>query len=483
MSRKSGVLLPVFSLPSPYGIGDLGEKAYRFVDFLKASGQTLWQVLPIHPTSVGDSPYQSPSAFAGNPYFISLDKLCADGLLTADELPEKSDGAIDYLTLYNTRRHTLAVAVSRFDTESGSFLRFCRDEGYWLDDYALFASLKEHFMCPYTKFPDELKFRDENALNEYRERLGDEITYHKVTQYLFFSQWFALKKYANERGIRIIGDIPLYVASDSADVWANPTLFHLDENACPKVVAGVPPDIFCVDGQRWGNPIYNYSEMAKDGYMWWRKRIFASSRLYDTLRIDHFLGITRYWEIPFTAPTAADGVWRNGPGDALLTAIDEERGNLSVIAEDLGVYNPDSDTLRRRHGYMGMKVLLFMDESDANPFVPYRFTRDSAVYVGTHDNDTALGFANEGTDSVKFIMDYTNAPTKDALPDAFVRLALSSVCDTAIIAIQDWLGLDEKARINIPGTVGNSWRWRLYDDMLSKELSERMFHLTKLYGR
>ncbi len=483
MSRTSGILLPVFSLPSPYGIGDLGDEAYRFVDFLADAGQKLWQVLPIHPTSIGDSPYQSPSAFAGNPYFISLDRLVSDGLLMESELPKRSSGLIDYGSLYETRRSLLAAAFARFNHDSEDFLRFCRDEMDWLDDYALFSALKDHFNCAYTSFPDDVKRRDEDALKNYKDLLHVQIMYHKVVQYLFFNQWFALKRYANERGVRIVGDIPLYVAADSADVWANPKEFHLDENIEPYVVAGVPPDIYCPDGQRWGNPIYNYEVMAENGYSWWRKRIRASKRLYDVLRIDHFLGITRYWEVPADAETAATGQWRDGPADALLSVIDSERGNLDVIAEDLGVFNPDSDALRMRFNYPGMGVLLFMDESDKNPFVPYRLTQNEVVYVGTHDNDTALGFALKGGDSVNFVMKYTDTKSVDDLPDAFIRLALSSVCDTAVIAMQDWLCLDSNARMNVPGEVGLSWRWRLNDSSQYMSLCDKIRTLTQLYGR
>lgn len=484
--RRAGVLLPVSALPSPYGIGDLGESAYRFVDFLAEAGQTLWQVLPIHPTAAGDSPYQSPSAFAGNPYFISPSLLCRQGLLTRQELPKESRGEIDYGALFLSRHALLWQAFERFDPEDAHFAAFCTSQASWLEDYALFTALKEQYgHIPFAAFPVRLRDRDAESLDACRDELRERILYHKFLQFVFFTQWLDVKDYANRRGISIIGDIPLYVAADSADVWAHPTLFRLRDDKTPSVVAGVPPDAFSASGQRWGNPIYDYDAMEKDGFAWWKARIAACARLYDALRIDHFIGIVRCYEIDAALPTAEFGVRKPGPGKALLDAIEAARGETAIIAEDLGESGADVTALLDAYGYPGMKVLLFAaDGHPDNPFLPYRWEKQAVVYVGTHDNDTAMGFVKSHTkEELAFLLDYTNTVHRRDLPDGLIRCALGSVCDTAVIAMQDWLDLDGRARMNTPSTVGGNWRWRLESDDLTNDLAARMRRLTAVYGR
>jgi len=484
--RRAGILLPVSALPSPYGIGDLGEAAYRFIDFLAAAKQRIWQVLPLHPTGFGDSPYQSPSAFAGNPYYISLDALVRQELLMKKELPQPSCGKINYEELFTNRYELLLQAYLRFDTENENFRQFCKQNSFWLFDYALFSALKEQFgYVPFTQFPTDLRDRTPEAILQYGLILKHKIEYYQFLQYQFFIQWQALKTYANDHGVSIIGDIPLYVAADSADVWANAELFHLNADRTPTVVAGVPPDAFSASGQRWGNPIYDYDAMAKEQFAWWKQRIRICSSLYDGLRIDHFIGIARYWEIPADSPTAESGIWRAGPGEALLNAIEETRGNTFILAEDLGVVHESVTSLLKSYRYPGMKVLLFAADGGAdNPFLPHRYVPNSVVYTGTHDNDTIIGFAASHTkEELVFLMDYIGAASVSELPERLIRTAFASVSNTAVIPIQDWLKLDSHARINTPSTMGTNWQWRMEPGALTDELCRTIRHLTELYGR
>jgi 4-alpha-glucanotransferase len=488
ISRAAGVLLPVSSLPSPYGIGTLGSAAYEFVDALHAAGQSYWQVLPLSQTGYGDSPYQSVSAFAGNPYFIDVDSLISDGLLSkseADEYDASSvSGEVDYELVYRRRWPLLRLAFARFDRHDGAFAGFCGAQAEWLDDYAMFMALKLHFDGrEFSKWEPDTRRRRPDAMKKYRDTLSEDIEFFKFCQYYFYRQWKQLKEYANSLGVRIIGDIPIYVAADSADVWSEPGQFLLNEDGEPSPVAGVPPDRFSASGQRWGNPIYDWDAMAADGFSWWKRRVAACACLYDVIRIDHFIGIARYYAIPAECPTAAHGEWRKGPGMALIDAINESRGTARIIAEDLGLLHISVKRLLKKSGYPGMKVLLFAGEGD-NPYVPHRYERNTTVYVGTHDNDTAVGFCREHSKKeLRFLMDYFNVKTRAELPEALIRGALSSVADTAVIAAQDWLMLDNSARMNVPSTVGGNWKWRLGGGQWTAGLSEKIKKMTALYGR
>lgn len=488
--RIAGILLPVSALPSRGGIGGLGKAAFEFVDFLHKAGQSCWQVLPVGPTGFGDSPYQSFSAFAGNPYFIDLDELESRGLITAQELAQYdatvSADAVDYGLVYQKRFPLLRLAASRFERSDPSFAAFCAQNRDWLDDYAAFMAIKEHFGGrQFTLWDEDIRLRRPEAMKKYAELLADDIYFWKFTQYFFFTQWDALRAYAAEKNISIIGDIPIYVAMDSADVWANPSLFLLDEKRLPTCVAGVPPDYFSATGQRWGNPIYDWKKHERTGFAWWKKRVAASARLYDIIRIDHFIGIARYYKIAAECPTAIDGEWLTGPGKKLINAINSARGNSRILAEDLGVLHPTVKKLLALSGYPGMKVLLFAADGSAdNPYVPFGFERNTAVYVGTHDNDTALGFVRSRSDGeLEFLCKYFNADGREQLPQALIKGALECHADTAVIQLQDWLGLDNSARINTPSTVGENWKWRLDPAALSDGLAAHIADLTRVYGR
>jgi 4-alpha-glucanotransferase len=484
--RKSGILLHPTSLPGDLGIGDLGRWAYRFADFLAESGQQLWQVLPLGPTGFGHSPYQAYSSMAGNPLLISLPPLVDQGLLFPEDLqntPVFPDSTVDFDTIIPLKKQLLKKAAAAFfqrnpDTLRQQFLEFCSTAASWLQPFARFAALKAaNSDCTWTDW-------DRTKAAEARDILDQQFI-----QFEFFRQWKALKSYCNERGIEIIGDIPVFVAHDSADVWANPELFDLDEKGNPKTVAGVPPDYFSDTGQRWGNPLYRWEVMEQTGYRWWIERLRSMLQMVDTVRLDHFRGFEKYWEIPAASKTAVDGRWVNGPGDRLFKALQSALGKLPFIAEDLGYITPEVHELRDRWGFPGMRVLQFGfgDESTENPHKPYNFVRHCVVYTGTHDNDTTAGWFSAKASardraSRESALRYMGSGGSDAVWD-FIRLALSSVADTAILPMQDVLDLGSEARMNLPATIGKNWVWRMREDQLKPELAARLRSMNRTYGR
>jgi 4-alpha-glucanotransferase len=491
--RSSGILLHPTSLPGPHGIGDLGSAARAFVDFLVRSGQTLWQVLPLGPTGYGDSPYQCFSAFAGNPLLISLETLVEDGLLLAEDLqdaPAFPDDHVDFGAVIPWRNALLARAAERFadgaDADLGQdFDAFCAAQASWLDDYALFMALKEeNALATWSTWPKDVVRRDPLALEAARARLGTAVFKHKVCQLLFFRQWADLRRYANQRGVRIIGDIPIFVAYDSADVWANPELFFLDADGKPTVVAGVPPDYFSATGQLWGNPLYRWDVMAERGYAWWLARLRMTFTQVDVLRVDHFIGFHRYWEIPARARTAIKGRYKPGPGAAFLSAAREALGDLPIIAEDLGAVTPEVEALRDQFALPGMKVLQFAFDSDAsNPFLPHNYPKRCVAYTGTHDNDTTAGwFAQASADERSRVQRYFARSGDDVAYD-MIRGVMSSCADTAIVPLQDVLVLGSDARMNTPGVAGGNWQWRVRDGMLNDWHVGRLAEMAELYGR
>ncbi len=488
--RRSGILLPIFSLPSPYGIGCFSDEAKKFIDFLAEAKQTYWQILPLGPTTYGDSPYQSPSAFAGNPYFIDIDTLRTDGLLTESECARYRaacpDGeTIDYKFLYETRGSMLKKAFARF-TESADYRRFAEEESCWLEYYAQFAAIKEHFGgVGLEQWAEPVRLRKESALAPLLGELEDEIAYHKFVQYQFMHQWLDIKSYANAKGIRIIGDMPIYTAMDSAESWANPELFQFDKNRLPTHVAGCPPDLFSAKGQLWGNPVYDWDYHDTTGYEWWIQRMKRSMRLYDIVRIDHFRGFDSFYAVPYGSETAEKGQWYDGPGMRLFNALNSACPKLEIIAEDLGFITESVKGLLADTGYPGMKVLQFaFDSREDSDYLPHNYTQNSVAYTGTHDNQTCLGWAQTAPrGDLRRAMDYMgieNGNVKDVC-DGFVRLAMSSVADTCIVPLQDYLALDDDARINTPGTLGGNWCWRMgeIDDKTEKKIA----HITVLYGR
>ena len=503
VTRASGILLHPTSLPGAYGIGDLGQPAYDFVDFLEATGQSLWQVLPLGPTGYGDSPYQCFSAFAGNPMLISPEPLVEDGLLAADDLRELaalSKDAVDYGAVIESKTKLLTKAHSAFvenasEEAKADYLKFTEQAVWWLEDYATFRAIKDaHDGQEWTKWEPFLRDREDQALHFFRENHAVEVSRHKFWQFLFFKQWLALAAYANGKGVRIIGDIPIFVAHDSADVWANPQLFHLNKEGHPTSVAGVPPDYFSETGQLWGNPLYRWELMAKDGYQWWLKRIRAALSLVDIVRLDHFRGFEKYWAVPAEETTAVNGEWTLGPGadlfNAIKSAFANEAGQLPIIAEDLGLITPEVDALREQFGFPGMRVLQFAfgTDPDADKLKPYSLTPNSVVYTGTHDNDTTLGWfasatAEDGKISEQeFAIKYLGSDGKE-LHWGFIRLALASVANTAIIPLQDVLGCGSEARMNTPARESGNWSWRFRTEQLTTELRQRLADLTELYGR
>lgn len=485
--RKSGILLHPTSLPGEWGIGDLGHWAYRFADFLAESGQQLWQILPLGLPGVGNSPYQAYSSIAGNPLLISLQKLVDEGWLSPEDLkntPLFADSAVDYDTVIPFRRMLLGKAAAAFfRRESGllreEFLRFCSDEDPWLNPFAEFAALK--------KANAGAAWTDWNP--EIRADAGD-VFEHKFMQFEFFRQWKALKQYCNDLGIEIVGDIPIFVAHDSADVWANPGLFDLGSDGNPRVVAGVPPDYFSKTGQRWGNPLYRWDEMEQTGYRWWIDRLRSMLETVDIMRLDHFRGFEKYYEIPAGCKTAEEGRWVKGPGDQFFKALQGALGKLPFIAEDLGFITPEVYALRDRWELPGMRILQFAfeNESPDNPNKPYNFIRNCVVYTGTHDNDTtrgwfsAKGLSAEDRAERERALEYMGSDLKDAVWN-FIRLALASPADTAILPMQDVLDLGSEARMNTPSTTGKNWRWRMREDQLQPGLASRLRGLNKLYGR
>lgn len=491
MGRGAGILLPVTSLPSPYGIGTFGAAAYEFVDFLVHAGQRYWQVLPLGPTSYGDSPYQSFSAFAGNPYFIDLLLLQEQGLLTKHELDHPDFGNnptdINYAKLYEERYPVLRMAFARSPHQkSDEYQSFCRENKAWLEEYSLYMALKTTFGGKeWLAWPKELRMRQPEALQTAAKKLESEIEFWRFCQFEFFRQWFQLKAYANERGVEIIGDIPIYVALDSADVWSQHEQFQLDEQRRPTHVAGVPPDMFSQTGQLWGNPLYDWDYMKQDDFSWWKKRMHFLAQLYDVVRIDHFVGIAHYYSIPAEETSAMNGQWHPGPRKPLLEAISSVMGNKRVIAENLGVVIPEVDRLLAVSGYPGMKLLQFaFDGGKNNTNLPYRFEKNQVIYGGTHDNETLVGFfKHQKRKDLQFARDYLNVAKNKDIPAALMRAGYASVADTAIFQMQDILGLDNSARTNTPSTLGENWRWRLLPGQITAELADELRHTMILYGR
>ena len=489
--RTSGVLMPISSIPSPYGIGTMGKQARKFVDFLVKGGQKYWQILPICPTSYGDSPYQSFSSFAGNPYFIDLEYLCKDELLTKKECESFQWGSnpkyVDYGIMYESRYALLRKAYVRFmKKKPQDFDEFCEKEKQWLDDYALFMALKDaNDGQAWSKWDKDLRLRKKEAMESAKEQYAEEIRFYKMLQYLFYKQWNELKAYANEEGIEIIGDVPIYVAGDSADVWANPDQFYLDENLEPIEVAGCPPDAFSDDGQLWGNPLFRWDVMKKDGYTWWTRRIKAMSELYDIIRIDHFRGFDSYYAIPAKDDTAKNGQWKEGPGMDLFTELEKKLGKLPIIVEDLGFLTPSVHKLLKDSGFPGMKVIQFaFDSREESDYLPHTYTNHCVVYTGTHDNDTVMGWMKTAPKaSVKYAKEYLNLTKEEGYNWGMMRAAWSSVADMAIVPMQDILGLGSEARINTPSTLGENWKWRATPEQIDTKIAKKLHHYMQMYGR
>ncbi|EOS33375.1 MAG: 4-alpha-glucanotransferase [Lachnospiraceae bacterium] len=489
--RKGGVLLPVSSIPSKYGIGTFSKQAYEFVDFLERAGQSFWQILPLGPTGYGDSPYQSFSTFAGNPYYIDLEELIKKGWLTKEECDAcdfgSDDGYVDYEKIYLSRFRILKIAYERSNIkEDKEFGEFKEDNAAWLEDYALYMAVKNSFHgISWIEWEEDIRLRKPEAMKAYKEKFADEIEFYQFQQFVFAVQWLALKAYANKKKISIIGDIPIYVAFDSADTWANPELFQLDESCTPTGVAGCPPDSFSATGQLWGNPLYKWEYHKETGYEWWMQRISYCYRLYDVVRIDHFRGFDEYYFIPYGDTTAEFGHWEKGPGYDIFKVMKEKIGKKPVIAEDLGFLTPSVISLVKKTGYPGMKILQFaFDSREESDYLPHNYSNNSVVYTGTHDNDTTMGwYGSLNRQDKAFAKRYLNIKAKKEIYWEFIRAALSSVADTAIIPVQDYLGLGSEARVNMPSTLGNNWKWRLRDGQLDDSLAERIREITKLYGR
>jgi 4-alpha-glucanotransferase len=489
-NRKCGILLHPTSLPGPEGIGSLGAEARRFVDFMALAGQSLWQVLPLGPTAYGNSPYSCYSAFAGNPLLIDLETLADEGDISkADMVQVLPADRVDFPGVERLKYSALCKGAANFFADGDGkrrdeFHHFC-DNTFWLHDFALFMALKDaHGGRGWVRWPREIACREPAELEKCLERAGAAIGEYKYMQWQFFRQWRAIKKYANERGIEIIGDIPIFVAFDSVDVWANPHLFHLDEKGRPTVVAGVPPDYFSKTGQLWGNPLYNWDVIAYHGYDWWKERMRGALDLYDIVRLDHFRGFEAYWEIPAAEKTAQKGRWVKGPGAELFNALIDALGPIPIIAEDLGVITPDVDALRERFGFPGMKILQFAFGSGPdNLYLPHNHIRETVIYTGTHDNDTTAGwFAALSKKEKRPVLHYLNSNGKDLVGD-MIRSAMASVANRAVIPLQDILRLGSSARMNIPGTSSGNWSWRFAWDDLSTEHGAELHELTYIYGR
>ncbi|MBE6811205.1 MAG: 4-alpha-glucanotransferase [Ruminococcaceae bacterium] len=488
--RASGILMPIFSLPSPYGIGTFGKAAYNFVDFLKLGGQSYWQILPIGPTSFGDSPYQSFASFAGNPYFIDLDLLIKDDLLTESEIKACDFGdntaKIDYEKLYNNRYPLLKKAFRRFKGNE-NYNTFIKENDTWLNDYALFMALKSaNGGAAWYTWDKKLISKDADVILKAERDYIDDINFHKFLQFEFYKQWSALKDYANKNGVKIIGDIPIYVALDSADVWANPQQFQLDDDFTPRAVAGVPPDAFSEEGQLWGNPLYDWNYMKQTGYTWWKQYLGHALKRYDVVRIDHFRGFEAYYSIPYGDKNAKRGKWIKGPdADLFKTFRQQFGGDLPIIAEDLGVITTAVRKLLNFTGFPGMKVLQFAFSGDSeNPYLPHNIIKNSVVYTGTHDNDTIMGWLeNSDANTVKQAKDYFNYQGDSGFNWAMIKAAMSSVADTCVIPMADFMGLDSTARINTPSTLGENWTWRIDGGCINNWLANIIKENTRLYGR
>ena len=485
--RRSGVLLHISSLPNPYGIGSYGKNAYEFVDFLYQSEQTYWQILPLGPTSYGDSPYQTFSAFANNPYFIDLDFLVKEGLLQTDEIISNfhSDRYVEYDKLYDERFIVLKKAYHRFNLHDYKFQQFVFEHRKWVDDYALFMALKVyHKGDSWESWNENIRLRNEETMNHFKELLKDDITFYQFLQFKSYEQYQALKTYANEKGIKIIGDMPIYVSYDSSDVWANPEYFYLDSKRMPIEVAGVPPDNFSKDGQLWGNPLYNWEHLKEKNYAWWVQRVKSAAELFDMIRIDHFIGFQNYYAIPFGHKTAVLGQWKKGPGIDLFNVIKHELGDVNIFAEDLGVITDDVRKLLKTTGFPGMKLLQFaFDSREESDYIPHLYERNSIVYTGTHDNETtAQWFSKLPEKDLEYCLTYINHQIGNPV-DSLIKATLACISDTAIIPMQDWLSLGSEARMNIPSTTGTNWKWRMMKSELNDDLIKKMKSFTLVYGR
>ena len=488
--RSSGILMHISSLPGPYGIGTMGKRAFEFVDFLSSSGQSIWQILPLNPTGYGDSPYQSCSTFAGNHYLIDLDALVEEGLLEKEELDRITwchlETKVDFGIQYNNRLQVLRLAYERFRDDQ-ALESFCRENRSWLEDFALFMALKGHFGGkPWYQWEKELKFRKEEAMETARQELKEEMRFYCFVQFLFFRQWHALRAYAHENGIRIIGDVPIYVPYDSVEVWKDTQLFQLDEDLNPVAVAGCPPDAFSADGQLWGNPLYRWDKMREDGFQWWIRRLAAAGELYDVVRMDHFRGLESYWSIPYGDETAKGGKWVKGPGLAFVNAVKENLPQLDMIAEDLGFLTQEVLDLRDASGYPGMKILEFaFDPREPSDYLPHGYISNTVCYTGTHDNMTMRQwFDTAEEDAVEYATAYMNLTEQEGLVWGVIRTAFATVSDCCVIQMQDYLDLGAEARMNFPGTMSDSnWTWRANDDILNESLAKRILAMTKLFGR
>ncbi len=491
--RASGILMHLSSLPSDYGIGTMGKAAYKFVDFLAAAKQTYWQMLPIGPTSYGDSPYQSYSTHAGNPYFIDLDMLIEDGLLTRTDVEAVDWGGdaerTDYEKLYNNRFAVLRIAYNNFKKQDRrSFDLFLEQNDMWISNYALFMAIKdENNGKPWLEWDEGLKRRDSHSLWMFKESRHDEVEFWEFVQYKFFEQWKKLKEYANNNGIQIIGDIPIYVALDSAAVWVYPDLYDLDDNLNPRTVAGCPPDAFSATGQLWGNPIYNWQRHKETDYNWWIDRLHGAAELYDIVRIDHFRGFDGYYAIPYGSPTAENGKWCDGPGIEFFRFVEARLGRLPIIAEDLGFLTPSVLNMLRDSGFPGMKVLEFaFDPREESNYLPYNFDKNCAVYIGTHDNATIRGWLDEiDEETYAFTKKFLNCKSDDVSEFIwdFITTAFACVGDTLVIQMQDYLELDNSARMNTPGAPMGNWQWRMKRGAYDDALAEKIADITRTYGR
>ena len=491
MNRSSGVLMPMTSLPSPYGIGTMGKSAYEFVDFLKAAGQRYWQLLPLVPAGAGDSPYSSFSTFAGNPDLIDLDLLVKDKFLKAREIDDTGWGGdpekVDYETVRAKRAPLLRLAFKRGWDGIGNEIEVFRKNNKWVETYALYMAIKEHFnMLPWMEWPEEdIRLHRDNALRCWGDRLRDEVNYHIFLQYVFYCQWTKLQDYAHKQGVKFIGDIPIYVALDSADVWSEPHFFQLDERNVPKAVAGVPPDPFTADGQLWGNPLYNWEAMERDGFGWWIRRVEGAQKLYDVIRIDHFRGFESYWSVPYGETTAKNGTWRPGPGMKLVGVLTSWFHDLDFIAEDLGYVTEGVRRLVRDSGMPGMKILEFaFDAHGDSDYLPHCISYNSVCYLGTHDNNTVLGWLKETKKTDRdFAARYMHITDDEGWCWGMIRTGMATCADLFVMQMQDILELDGKARMNTPGVPLGNWRWRMLPGAANKELAKKLLLYTRTFRR
>ena len=489
MKRASGIIMPVFSLPGKYGIGTFGKEAYDFIDFLSDAGQKYWQVLPMGPTDCGNSPYSSLSVFAGNQNFIDLEQLIEEGAVDRKEVEmiDWGSGDVDYDKVIPGKKKILKSAyLKAYNSVKEEVSDFAENNISWIYDYALYMALNEHFDgLHWYEWEEDIRLREQEAVEKYRSELKDSINYHIYVQYLFFKQWDKLKKYAEDKDVKFIGDIPIYAAMDSADVWASPENFQLDEKNMPVDVAGVPPDYFSEEGQLWGNPLYDWEAMKNDGYGWWIRRIGAAERLYDVIRIDHFRGLESYWAVPATEKTAVNGEWRKGPGLDFIERIKGWFCGIEIIAEDLGILTDDVRELLKNSGFPGMKVLQFaFDDSGNSDYLPHKYDKNCVCYGGTHDNATIKEWLETGDKKeIEFAREYFGINKKDNFNFGIIRGGMASVADTFITQMQDYLELGKEARTNIPGIAFGNWKWKMEEGAATKQLAAKILKMTKLYGR